>query len=138
VTGSKASRDLRDLLSRLRSLRASGLAKVSKALAVAAKGLILDGFEGGKDPYGQAWAEVERAGIPLNDTGALRTSWFIAGATAQGFVISTNSPYAQYHQGGTKRLKVRMMIPRSGALPKAWDREFTAVATAKLKGLLKK
>lgn len=138
MTGSKASRDLRDLLSRLRSLKASGLAKVSKALAVAAKGLILEGFEGGKDPYGKAWAEVEREGIPLNDTGALRTSWFIAGATAQGFVIASNSPYARYHQGGTKRIKVRMMIPRTGALPKAWDREFQAVAKAKLSALLKR
>lgn len=132
-----ASRELRELLGRLRTLKASGVAKVSKALAVAAKGLILEGFEAGADPYGKAWAGVERDGIPLNDTGRLKGSWFVAGANAAGFVISSNAPYAQYHQSGTKRITARMMVPRGGALPKAWDTEFQAVAKAKIASILK-
>lgn len=151
MTSSKASRDLRDLLAKLRSLKASGLAKVSKALAVAAKGLILEGFEEGKNPYGQPWAAVERGGIPLNKDGQLRSSWFIAGATSQGFLIATNSSYARYHQSGVDtvyksgprkgkrcRIRQRMMIPKGGRLPAAWDREFAAVAKAKLSALLKR
>jgi len=151
VSGSKASRDLRDLLAKLKALKASGMAKVSKALAVAAKGLILEGFEGGKDPYGKPWAPVARGGIPLNKDGHLRTSWFIAGATPSGFLISTNALYAQWHQSGLNtvyksgprkgrpcRIRQRMMIPKGGALPAAWDREFQAVAKAKLASLLKR
>lgn len=150
MSGGSASKDLRALLKRLQTLRDSGRTQVSKALAVAAKALILQGFEAGTDPYGKEWAAVERAGIPLNKDGHLKGSWFVAGATASGFMIATNSPYAAVHNFGhtfertskkgkkyTQTVRARPMIPRGGALPKAWDDEFHEVAKAKIASILK-
>jgi phage gpG-like protein len=69
-----------------------------------------DCFNTGTDPDGKAWAPLKsRRGRPLLDTGRLRgaVTARVEGARA---VVSNNTPYAGYHQGGTRRAPRRAFL----------------------------
>ncbi len=69
------------------------------ACAAAAQDSLDESFISGIDPYGKAWAPVQRGGRPLTDTGRLASSWS-RHLTPDGFTIETNVSYARTHQLG--------------------------------------
>jgi phage gpG-like protein len=75
---------------------------VNEQLAEETIELIREGFQGSKDPYGNAWAPlVLRDGRPLEDTGGLKAAWHRQSVSARGFVVANAKRYASFHQGGT-------------------------------------
>jgi phage virion morphogenesis protein len=76
--------------------------QVAKQLADEALRLVDQGFETGKDPYGNPWAPRKgRSKKPiLVRRGRLRR-YRRRSFSAIGFTIGSNAPYAGYHQHGT-------------------------------------
>lgn len=91
--------------------------------------LVADGFRRETDPYGDAWKKLKvRRGKILQDTGRLRASWHRVRVSRSGFRIAAGATYAKFHQDGTRRMVARMMVPRSGRLPKRWRDAMTEAA----------
>lgn len=75
---------------------------VSRQLGEASIELIREGFENSRDPSGRRWKPVKlRDGRPLELTGGLKGSWFLAKADDGGFRVPNAKRYAIYHQKGT-------------------------------------
>lgn len=75
---------------------------VSEQLAEETIGLIREGFENSKDPYGNAWdPPLLRNGKPLEDTGGLKAAWFKRHVDRSGFSVANAKAYASYQQEGT-------------------------------------
>jgi phage gpG-like protein len=125
--------------------------RLAKVVAAEALAQTLLGFEASRDPYGKAWKALRvRHGQPLLDTGRLRNSLhtYTSGTLAG---VATDVKYAPIHQAGgvirpvrAKALRfkgpkgwiftkgpvtipARPFFPTRG-LPRAWLREFEAVA----------
>ena len=106
----------------------SALDEVSDALAEEALTLIGDGFKSERDPYGKPWAPTQRGGRILQDRGILR-QYRKRSVTRRGFRIAAGADYGGFHQGGTRYLKRRMMVPRRGRLPSKWKAAFVEAGT---------
>lgn len=101
-------------------------------LATIALARVRAGFEDSADPTGAAWAALRyRRGRPLVLTGKLRRS-FRKRLFAGGFAIETSVPYAGFHQGGTRHIDARRMLPRDGTIPEPWRAAFERVIDAAL------
>lgn len=114
----------------------AGMQGLSRNLAEETVELVREGFDKERDPFGKRWAKLKyRSGRILQDTGRLRI--FKPGSvTAKGFTVSSGAPYGRYHQGGTRRIPARKMVPDSG-LPARWRTALVRVAKAYLKAKLR-
>lgn len=117
---------LADMAARLEGIATvSTLDAVKRDVAVGGVKLIEAEFKTSKDPYGTPWHELKypdenRVGGPLVKTATMRDS-VMASPTPTGVRFSVNTPYAAYHQHGTKTIPVRMMLPKPWlGLPKSW------------------
>jgi phage gpG-like protein len=108
-----------------------GLARVpSQAAAGAAEeiaALIQQEFDAGRDPYGDAWADLMPATLdkgrsppPLTDDGDLRDV-DVRAQVGAGIAIELGEPYGAFHQIGTRTMKARPILPVHG-LPDTWRR----------------
>ena len=104
--------------------------------------LIDKGFDDEVDPRGAAWAprrdntgfrvgQKRRRGHKiLDDTGTLKDSFVIAGVNKNGFGITNDTSYGNYHQEGTTNMVARRMVPRTGDGLGRWAEPLQAVARA--------
>lgn len=88
--------------------------------------LIDEGFAKSRDPRGRRWKKVKRGGKPLILTGKMRGG-FSAIWSQGGVRIDVAVPYFVYHQGGTRHIKRRAMLPIGGNLGN-WRKRYGAVA----------
>lgn len=113
-------------------LRASDgvMQDISASLAEESITLVSEGFRAEKDPYGSSWAARKSNGgrALLVATGSLRGSFHSSGVSSSGFTISSGVAYSEYHQGGTRRMPARMMVPRPNDLPREWEQAYDDVA----------
>lgn len=126
------------------SQTADRMKDLSRPLRVAAASLdklVDDSFRGQKSPGGTPWKKLKKSTVKrrrkgsnriLQDTSRLRRSWN-ARADRSSLTITTNVPYARFHQQGTKHLPVREMAPfefvggvwrlmTTGPALRAWNR----------------
>ena len=113
------------------------LAGISRDLAEEVINLVREGWEGQHDPYGSAWAPKASpdGSAILVRTAALRNSFNVQGADAAGFTVSAGVAYAGFHQGGTRRMPARKMVP-DGDIPDSWATRFGEVIEEHLDDLL--
>jgi phage gpG-like protein len=134
----QGSAELRKVVAKLRKLGTEARRDVATVLATQTVQLIARGFNRSQAPDGTPWKEItHRKGQPLIDSERLRGGWGQdhATVTPSGFSILNNTPYAEYHQSGTKRITARPMVP-TDSLPASWDKAFTAAATLAIKKIL--
>ena len=108
------------------------MAGFSRSMAAETVDLVKDGFDKESDPYGKKWLATARGGEILSDTGALKGSWKVKSATRAKFKVDGSVDYASYHQGGTKYMPARMMVP-DGKMPSGWMDAFEELAETMLK-----
>ena len=101
--------------------------ELSEKLASETVDLVKDGFDKESDTYGKKWLATARGGEILSDTGALKTSWKVKSATRAQFKVDGSEPYASFHQGGTKHMAARPMVP-DGKLPASWLADYSDAA----------
>jgi hypothetical protein len=89
-------------------------------------GLLEQQFDEGRDPYGNAWAELAESTLakgrtppPLTDSGAMRASTDVAPSAGAGLTITLGAAYATYHQTGTANMPARPILPED-ELPPEW------------------
>lgn len=108
------STKLRDLKRAIRGLGTPSFrTDANRLCAVTALSMIEEGFSASKDPYGNPWRPLkDRVGLPLLDTGRLRSSYSTR-ADSTGFTVSTNVAYAAIHNfGGTVSRGARTELRR--------------------------
>jgi phage gpG-like protein len=125
----------------LETVKSAAIPKVAERVGVALVKQVMDEFRESRDPYGNAWAPVQRnrrrdraarnrriarglavkADKPLLDTGRLRgsTGYSVRGAQVRVFLTAN---YASYHDQGTRRIKQRQILPSEGRLPAKWEK----------------
>lgn len=110
------------------------------AIAIEAERQVLAEFRQSRDPWGVAWAPVERfgpkggRGKPLDDTGQLRGSR-ISRAFGDGIEVGFSAPYAWFQQKGTGTrlgpgkggIRPRAMLPMDGTDLGLWAPAFEKV-----------
>lgn len=118
------------------------IGELAQRTAAAGMKLVGDEFRKQQDPYGKAWAplarertrdrrarlraiakgKTPRGGKVLHKTGRMENS---AGASATGRLVNVVVPvdYAGFHQGGTKAIPQRKILPDAqGGIPSAWQK----------------
>ena len=111
---------------------ASVPSRASKRVAEAIEQLILDEFDAGADPYGNAWAPLEEVTLqkrsqtsepPLTDYGTMRRSLIVRPMSGAGISITIDHPAAP-HQTGWSGPRgsgpARPILPSKG-MPLAWQ-----------------
>jgi hypothetical protein len=86
-------------------------------------GLVMDGFRAEADPYGTKWRRKQAQDgrkVLSGKTSRLKGGWHVSRANRRGFIVSPAVDYAKWHQGGTRRLVRRAMIPFDGRIPAKW------------------
>lgn len=110
------------------------LARVPSQAAAEASGsissLIQKEFDSGMDPYDRAWAPLEESTIahgrsapPLTDSGSMRQV-SVTPSQGAGIRIEIGEAYSAFHQGGTRFMEARPILPTSG-LPATWNRSIS-------------
>lgn len=89
--------------------------------------LVREGFSRQSDPYGSRWAKTKRGGRILQDTGRLRNSFHRRSISTNRVVIGSGVTYGAFHQGGTRRMPRRAMVPFRG-MPGPWRSRLVSVA----------
>jgi phage gpG-like protein len=92
--------------------------RVNRAIEPRIMGLVADGFSQSRSPDGKTWAPTRSGGKPLIKTGALAGSISVT-AGAGGIQVRAASPYAAFHQHGTRWITARPFLPE-GKLPPLW------------------
>ncbi len=144
VQGSFAKLD--ELHRQLAKLAADSFATdLNRQLAAESMTQLQLGFRASRDPYGTAWAALQRRqGSPLLDTGRLRNSFARGALSPKGFAVGTNVVYAATHQFGRDikpgkrgkggRIPARPMMPSAtGGLGPIWLAAFSAVVDQAMK-----
>lgn len=108
----------------------------------------MEGFFNGTDPWGAPWAPLAKstidarrrrgnAGIsPLLDTGQMFASLRVERGNDFA-VIHMDSP-AGFHQGGTRYMPAREMLPMEGeevVLPDSWTRDLATFLASRVAGV---
>ena len=123
-------------LARLESLaveRPYFLTDASEKMAAETLSLIDEGFAQQRDPYGDAWKPTKQPNPILEETGAMRRGWSVLGISSSGFRVGNTTEYAAYHQGGTRYLPIRRMVPlASRGLGPIWGPRLKEIARASL------
>jgi phage gpG-like protein len=121
--GGMTTAQLRDMVKSVGGSSFHG--ELTAAMAATAHRELLRGFQLSRDPYGKAWAPVDRfqflkggrqgparRGKPLIVTGELRASAVVA-PTSDGLTIGLASDHAAPHQFGTKGRKRKASARRA-------------------------
>lgn len=113
------------LAARLREAPQRVHAEMARRTAAAVEGLLDAQFRSGVDPYGRPWppAKDRPAGPPMVRTGALRDGMAADATVDSGGVrlaVTASVPYAKYLQGGTRRMRARLIVPGSAVLARVW------------------
>ena len=99
-------------------------------MATEALRLTQESFDKEQTPDGKKWKRTKAGLRPiLVRTGMLRGG-FTVNRGALGFTIINRVGYAVYHQGGTRRMVARPMLPKQGRLPVGWQRTINGKARA--------
>jgi phage gpG-like protein len=99
-------------------------------MATEALRLVQESFDKEQSPDGRKWRPTKAGNRPiLVRTGRLRGG-FTVSRGALGFTIINRVGYAVYHQGGTRRMVARPMLPKQGRLPAGWQRSINGKARA--------
>lgn len=92
-------------------------------------------FDSGRDPYGAPWAPLlpQTVRRKAGDRRILRradvlSSETVARPTASAGIEITSVDHGQFHQGGTRHMTPRRVLPDGGELPAGWI-EIISVAT---------
>lgn len=103
-------------------------------MATVAVAMAQEEFMTSRDPYGSAWAPLKRprrGGLgagPLLATGKtkgrIRSRLF-----ADGFFLVSPTPQSVYHQGGTRRMVARPILPDARGIPSDWLNLFDRIAS---------
>lgn len=106
----------------------------TEAMAQRAVDLVGDGFNRGRNPYGERWKPKQKPnGYPImhGPSGLLEYGWHVLKTKRRGFVIANDAPYAAAHQKPTRgKRPMRMMVPStSRGLPPSWVRAFSSLST---------
>jgi hypothetical protein len=125
--------DLADRLSELEDLPS----RITREVADEITEEIRTQFDAGTDPYGAPWAPLlpqtvrRKAGDRriLRRTDAL-SSQTVARPTSGSGIEITSLEYGQRHQGGTKHMVARPVLPDGAELPESWQ-EIIETATEK-------
>ena len=91
-----------------------------------------------QDPYGKPWKPKKVSNGRPTLTGKTRNLRRNSGKalTAGGFQVSADTPYASFHQRGTKFIPIRMILPNSSiGMPNTWKRILSRIAKAEIKRL---
>ncbi len=131
-TGGMTGSQLRDRIGGIAGPTFRGA--LSASLGAEGLRLYYFGFRGQVDPYGRAWASVERGGTPLIKTGQMRQSGSME-VTQAGFRIGIAVPYAAYHQFGTKRRRFGLTKSARKKAGRGGIRRRTMIPTNELGGL---
>lgn len=101
--------------------------RVSKEVADGINELMQDQFNSETDPYGNPWPALlpqtvkRKKGdsriLRLTDTLLNNT---VASASSGSGVDITSESYGEYHQGGTKNMVAREILPGGKELPEEW------------------
>lgn len=125
--------NFKQLLARLSELKAVP-SRCAKAASVSIAKLIDREFDEGADPYGEGWADLAESTLsrgrhppPLTDNRELRDSISVRPTASSGIEIRIGSPYATFHQTGTKNMPKRAILPDQSELPESWE---DAIASA--------
>lgn len=95
--------------------------------------LIDERFEARAAPDGARWdARKPPTGTwpLLEKSGRMRKEYHIS-ATATGVAVTSNTPYAGFHQTGTKNMPARRVLPEAG-LPQTWRDQIDEAVAAEL------
>lgn len=107
---------------------------VAHEMAEVIPGLIRDGFQGAHDPYGTPWAPRRgRYSWPVLDRSGDMKGSFDVGSNAVGVKVVNPVVYSPFHQGGTRFIDARAMLPQGQDLG-TWEqplREAADVAFAR-------
>lgn len=96
-------------------------------MADGARTQIAAGFASERDPSGTPWAPLKaRTGRILRRSGRLASAFEVR-SDGQGLTVRNATPYAGFHQQGTRRMPRRAMLPssRHGGLGRLWSRAFS-------------
>lgn len=114
--------------------------EIADDMSDVALGLVAEGFGRQSDPYGRRWKPKRRAdGRPTlrGKTGKL-VQWRKAFVNQHGYRITSQAPYAKFHQSGTTRMVARKMTPDTGRpLPQRWVKALREPYLARMNKLLK-
>ncbi len=95
-------------------------------------------FVAGQDPYGKSWAALKPATLrkgrrapPLSDTHAMRDSVKVAPMPGAGISITIDEP-ANIHQGGSKWMAARPILPSAG-FPATWSAAIRDATQARIR-----
>jgi hypothetical protein len=119
--------------------------RISSEVADGINVLIADQFASGSDPYGAPWAPllpqtVRRKGgdariLLRSDDLAAQT---VARPTSGAGVEITSVGYGGRHQGGTKHMVARPILPDGGELPESWQEVIDTATESAFKKALRR
>jgi len=113
------------------------LETMSRQMAEETVGLIKDQHRTETDPYGAGWQPKkvpDRRKILSGKTSRLKNGWHVSRAGKRGFTVAPSVTYAAYHQSGTRRMPVRLLVPtKAKGLPKPWSSAYRAPAVDTLR-----
>jgi len=88
----------------------------------------------GQDPYGAPWASLQPSTLkkhgppPLTDSGDMKSGTDAVSAGPQ--IIATAPEPADYHQGGTRSMPARPILPNENqGLPSSWEKALKEAAS---------
>ncbi len=117
-------RDLADTLAELEDIPSRIAAEVASGITEE----IRQQFDRGCDAYGKPWAPLKPQTVrrKAGDRRVLRrtdvlSSETVARPTAGAGIEITSVEYGMRHQGGTKHMVARQVLPDGGELPEAWQ-----------------
>ena len=125
----------------LAKLKAIGSKNLTSAISLqAAKytlGQVKAGFRKESDPYGSRWARKQKPDgrkVLTGKTKNLKRNFEMRRRLGGGFSIKAATPYASFHQDGTRNgMPARMIFPDSRGLPDKWARKFKSITKAEIK-----
>jgi hypothetical protein len=97
------------------------------------------GFDGGTDPYGNAWTALRPATLakgrfppPLTEGWALRNSAVLRALAGFGLELDPSPFYGVYHMSGTDYMAKRRYFPDAG-LPAVWRQDLQKALSKRVK-----
>lgn len=114
--------------------------QIAAAVGREAVTLVKGQFVYERDPYGLPWEPVQHKSRRKILTGATRTLKRRISARTVGrhkVRVSASTPYASFHQHGTKHLPQRLIFPDNAGIPAKWRRVFGKAATKVMRKAVK-
>lgn len=106
---------------------------VALKVSLEVRKLIDEGFQEGRDPDGDKWAERKKD-YPhpiLDRTGKMRRGYKVRSRKSQ-ITITNSEKQFKYHQSGTENMEARKTVP-DGELSPKWKKRMTEAAHISMK-----